>query len=214
MFKALSAKKKQLEEEPEKTLDLLDELLFTIHSTRTNVLESRARKYEKRVEKRKEKAKMAMRRANRGTFIDERDRDVEIDELFQDVAQDFQAPAPETKQKGGGESSDVAEETMQAVSSLSIGGGAPQSTADRMRKSMQFMNDALDNDIEQKEAKKEAKKEKKNKAAKLLQGTADTYGGREELQNDFHAATIFEEFREELTDELYQTFERKRGQGI
>ena len=91
MFKTLSAKQRQLEEEPEKTLDLLDELLFTIHSTRANVLEARAKKYEKRVAKRKEKAKMAMRRANRGTFIDERDRDEEIDELFQDVAQDFQA---------------------------------------------------------------------------------------------------------------------------
>jgi hypothetical protein len=201
MFKTLSAKQRQLEEEPEKTLDLLDELLFTIHSTRANVLEARAKKYEKRVAKRKEKAKMAMRRANRGTFIDERDRDEEIDELFQDVAQDFQARAPGTKQKGGSSSSDSyednAEETMKAVNSLSIGGGASPTAADRMRKSMEFMNDVLDNDIDQKDQKK--KTDKKARAAKLLQGAPDTYGGREELQNDFNAATIFEEFRNELT---------------
>ena len=95
MFKTLKAKKSQLEEEPEKTLDLLDELLFTIHSTRANVLTARARKYEKRVERRKEKAKMAMRRANRGTFVDESQQDQEIDALFQDVSSDFEAPAPQ-----------------------------------------------------------------------------------------------------------------------
>ena len=123
MFKTLSAKKKQLEEEPEKTLDLLDELLYTIHSTRTTVLESRARKYQKRVEKRKEKAKMAMRRANRGTFILEKETATSRSMSSSKMAHDFQAPAPEAKQKRDDESQDTVEETMKAVKSLAIGVG-------------------------------------------------------------------------------------------
>ena len=83
---------------------------------------------------------------------------------------------------------------MKAVKSLAIGGGTSQSAADRMRKSMQFMNNALGNDVEHKKDK-----DMKVRAAKVLQGTPDTYGGREELQNDFHAASVFEEFRDELT---------------
>jgi len=69
MFKAAQSKKEQ-EQDKEKTLDLLDELLYSIHSTRAHVLEARARKYEKRLAKRAEKSSKVSRRS-RGSFVDE-----------------------------------------------------------------------------------------------------------------------------------------------
>jgi hypothetical protein len=68
---------KRLDKEKPKTLDLLDELLYSIHSTRANVLEARARKYAKRLEKRKDKLKEKSRH-NRGTFINETEADFEV----------------------------------------------------------------------------------------------------------------------------------------
>lgn len=204
MFKALKAKKSQLEEEPEKTLDLLDELLFTIHSTRANVLTARARKYEKRVEKRKEKAKMAMRRANRGTFIDESQQDQEIDALFQDVASDFEAPAPQQVKKtdksgsqgmyGGEFIDDQDEDTVKALDKLSIGGGVGGGN-ERLRRGAENVMQSLENDVKMANERKE---NEKKKVPRLMQGSKDAYNSRDELANDTESVQVLEEFRDEL----------------
>jgi len=91
MFKATQSKKEQ-EADKEKTLDLLDELLYSIHSTRAHVLEARARKYEKRLAKRAEKSSKGSRR-NRGSFVDETEADLEVDNLLDEMAEEFNVPA-------------------------------------------------------------------------------------------------------------------------
>jgi hypothetical protein len=124
MFKAAQSKKEQ-ENDKEKTLDLLDELLYSIHSTRANVLMARARKYEKRLAKRKEKVKMSSRR-NRGSFINETDVDADVDNIIDEMAEEFGAAtyvAPVARQrpsrgaKAGTGSND-------ALASLSVGKAA------------------------------------------------------------------------------------------
>jgi predicted transcriptional regulator len=203
MFKTLKAKKSQLEEEPEKTLDLLDELLFTIHSTRANVLTARARKYEKRVERRKEKAKMAMRRANRGTFVDESQQDQEIDALFQDVSSDFEAPAPQQvkENKPGSKrssSNDVFdnqdEETLKALNKLSIGSGVGGGN-ERLRRGAENVMQSLENEARMMSERKESDKKK---TPRLMQGSRDAYNSRDELANDTESVQVFEEFKGEL----------------
>jgi hypothetical protein len=197
MFKALKSKKAQLEEEPEKTLDLLDELLFTIHSTRANVLNSRARKYEKRVEKRKEKANMAMRRANRSTFVDETSQDREIDAMFRDVANDFQAPPPREAQRSDNDDDfdDDDEATIEAVSKLKIGAGAASNS--RLRKGAENIMAAMESDVAMGNKKKDKAKGSKP-PPRLLQGSRDAYNSKEELSHDMKSVQIFESFREEL----------------
>lgn len=200
MFKTLKAKKAQLDEEPEKTLDLLDELLFTIHSTRANVLTARARKYEKRVEKRKEKAKMAMRRANRGTFVDESQQDQEIDALFQDVASDFEAPPPQqvkiSANQGllsSGTFDDRDEETVNALKKLSI--GSDVSANDRLRRGAENVMQSLESDVIMATERKEMEKKK---VPRLMQGARDAYNSRDELALDTQSVQVFDEFKDEL----------------
>ena len=201
MFRTIRAKQDHDLEE-EKTLDLLDELTYTIHSTRANVLAARKRRYEKRLEKRKEKAKMNNRR-NRGTFIDESETDREINEMFSNIADEFEAPAPKDlkaiseKKKKAARDSNEDDETLEQLGKLSIAGGteAAEAKAEAIRKS----GNVITKDLKVKYNMTGPPPEKNSSTPKLFMGAKGSYQSNDQLKNDLMSAQVFQDFRDELT---------------
>jgi hypothetical protein len=187
MFEAAKSKKEQ-EENPEKTLDLLDELLYTIHSTRMTVLMGRTRKYEKRMAKRKEKANMSTRR-NRGTFVNETEADEEVNGYINNMANEFSAPSPVPDSVKRNQSEERQKSTMNALSGMSIGKSATEVQSDNL--SMKSAANAVKSMLP-------GIKKKAPTKSKLFQGSASTYNPPEELSNDMQSVKIFGDFKQEL----------------
>ena len=79
---------------PEGTLDLLTDLLDTIHRSRQSILAARGRKYQARLERRKERAKLAsrVRLGDDDDFVDETTAEADDERLLEELASQFSAP--------------------------------------------------------------------------------------------------------------------------
>ena len=83
---------------PERTLDLLDELIGTIHRSRLSTFAARARKHEKRIKRRAEQLSQATASRHRNManlrFVDEQQADEEDERILEELSSQFAVPAP------------------------------------------------------------------------------------------------------------------------
>ena len=84
--------------ESERTLDLLDELIGTIHRSRLSTFAARSHKHEKRMKRRADQLSQAKASRHRLVsnlqFVDEQMADEEDERLLQELSSQFSVPAP------------------------------------------------------------------------------------------------------------------------
>lgn len=201
MFKAAKDKSEQ-EQDKEKTLDLLDELLYSIHSTRARVLEARTRKYEKRLAKRQEKSKMSSRR-NRGSFINQTDVDFEVDGIMDEMAAEFSEPTLTVKTASLRADSKNQNSAAEVLKKLSIGKSDThiepepfEPTAAELSAHEIGIPGKAKSDQELNASTKG--KNSKFKPAKILQGSNEAFHPNEQHGGDLKVVEIFNEFKKEL----------------
>lgn len=84
--------------ESERTLDMLDDLIGTIHRSRLSTFAARSRKHEKRMKRRAEQLSQATASRHRNVanlqFIDEQLADEEDERTLEEISSQFAVPAP------------------------------------------------------------------------------------------------------------------------